>query len=299
MVNVLPNFLILGAAKAGTTSLHHYLGQHPDVFVSAMKEPKYFALKDEPLNFQGPSQFINQSSVTTFDAYCDLFRGVTHEVAIGEASPLYLYSEKAPGRIKETLPQAKLIVILRNPVDRAFSSYAHLLREGFETLAFEQSLLEESERIRDRWAPLWYFKSKGFYGEQIKRYTDLFPKEQLKIYLFEDLCENPMGVVQDIFSYIGVDPSFEPDLTMKNVSGIPKNVALQRLLTRENPLKTIGKNLLPKQFRKKLSAQVQRSNLAAKPKLKPETRAELLDLYREDIQRLQDLIDRDLSAWLN
>lgn len=298
MVNVLPNFLILGAAKAGTTSLHHYLGQHPEVFVSSMKEPKYFALKDESLDFQGPSQFINQSSVTTFEAYCDLFKGVKDEVAVGEASPLYLFSEKAPERIKETLPEAKLIVILRNPVDRAFSSYTHLLREGFETLDFEESLLKESERIRDRWAPLWYYKSKGFYGEQLKRYTDLFPKEQLKIYLFEDLCQNPLGVVQDIFAYLGVDASFEPDMTMKNVSGIPKNVALQRLLTRQNPLKTVGKALLPKQFRKSLSDKVQRQNLSGKPTLKPETRAELLELYRDDIQQLQVLIDRDLSAWL-
>ena len=105
-------------------------------------------------------------------------------------------------------------------------------------------------------------------------------------------------MVQNIFAYIGVDPSFEPELTMKNVSGIPRNVALQRLLTRKNPLKTVGKALLPKQFRKKLSDQVQRQNLAEKPRLKPETRAELLNLYRHDIQQLQELIDRDLSAWL-
>lgn len=298
-VTVLPNFLILGAAKAGTTSLHHYLGQHPDVFVSQLKEPKYFALKDEPLNFQGPSQFINESSVNTFEDYCALFSGVNEESAIGEASPLYLYSEKAVEGIKSTLPDAKLIVILRNPVDRAFSSYTHLLREGFETLPFEESLTQEDQRIRDRWAPLWYYKDKGFYGQQLQRYYEAFPKEQIKVYLFEDLCRNPIDVVQDIFAYIGVEPSFEPDMAKKNVSGVPKNVALQRLLTRKNPIKAVGKRLLPKQFRKNLSNSIQAKNLGEKPTLLPETRAELLDLYRDDILLLQGLIERDLSAWLS
>ena len=299
VAKTLPNFLILGAAKAGTTSLHHYLGQHPDVFVSAMKEPKYFALRDEPLDFKGPSQFINQSSVNTFEAYCALFQDVQDERAIGETSPLYLYSEKAADGIRETLPHAKLIVILRNPVDRAFSSYTHLLREGFETLTFEASLEAESDRIRDRWAPLWYYTQKGFYGQQLQRYYERFPQPQIKVFLFEELCADPMAVVQDIFRYIGVDPSFQPDLAKKNVSGVPKNAALQRMLTRDNPLKSVGKMLLPKQFRKKLSSQIQRQNLAAKPVLKVETRHRLLNSYRDDILLLQGLIDRDLSGWLS
>lgn len=299
VTKTLPNFLILGAAKAGTTSLHHYLGQHPDVFVSAMKEPKYFALRDEPLDFKGPSQFINQSSVNTFEAYCALFQDVQDERAIGETSPLYLYSEKAADGIKETLPHAKLIVILRNPVDRAFSSYTHLLREGFETLTFEASLEAESDRIRDRWAPLWYYTQKGFYGQQLQRYYERFPQPQIKVFLFEELCADPMAVVQDIFRYIGVDPSFQPDLAKKNVSGVPKNAALQRMLTRDNPLKSVGKMFLPKQFRKKLSSQIQRQNLAAKPVLKAETRHRLLNSYRDDILLLQGLIDRDLSGWLS
>ncbi|NJN24319.1 MAG: sulfotransferase [Acaryochloridaceae cyanobacterium RL_2_7] len=291
--------LDLGAAKAGTTSLHHYLGQHPDVFVSQLKEPKYFALKDEPLDFQGPSQFINDSSVNTFEDYCALFQDVQDETAIGEASPLYLYSKKAVREIKVTLPEAKLIVILRNPVDRAFSSYTHLLREGFETLSFEESLTHEEERIRDRWAPLWYYKDKGFYGQQLQRYYDQFPRENIRVYLFEDLCKDPLAVVRDIFTYIGVEPSFEPDMAKKNVSGVPKNVTLQRLLTRKNPVKSVGKLLLPKKFRKSLSNSIQSKNLGKKPTLKPETRAELLALYREDILHLQGLIDRDLSAWLS
>lgn len=298
-VRSLPNFLILGAAKAGTTSLHHYLGQHPDVFMSLLKEPKYFALKDEPLNFQGPSQFINHSSVNTFSAYCELFDAVQNEMAIGETSPLYLYSEKAADGIRETLPDAKLIVILRNPVDRAFSSYTHLLREGFESLSFEQALEAEPQRIRDRWAPLWYYTAKGFYGQQLQRYYDRFPREQLSVYLFEELCADPMAVVQDMFAYIGVDSSFQPDLTKKNVSGVPKNATLQRLLTRDNPLKSIVKLLLPRQFRKNLSSQIQRKNLSEKPVMKPETRAQLLDLYRDDVLKLQILINRDLSLWLS
>lgn len=296
--NPLPNFLILGAAKAGTTSLHYYLAQHPDIFMSPLKEPKYFALKNEPLNFRGPSQFINQTSVNTFEAYCDLFAGVQNETAVGETSPLYLFSEKAADEIKSTLPDAKLIAILRNPIDRAFSSYTHLLREGFETLAFEQSLEAEADRIRNRWAPLWYYTQKGFYGQQLQRYYDRFPATQLKVFLFDDFCADPMAITQEIFEYIGVDPSFQPDLTKRNVSGVPKNAALQRLLTRDNQLKSMLKPLIPRSFRQKISGQIKRRNLSAKPTLKSETRSQLTDLYREDILTLQELIGRDLSAWL-
>ena len=141
----LPNFLIIGSAKGGTSSLHYYLRQHPQIFMPDLKEPRFFALEGGILNFQNPDSAINYNSITTLREYESLFANVTNELGIGEASPLYLYSEKAARRIKHYVPDAKLMVILRNPVDRAFSCYTHLLREGYETLSFEAALKAESE----------------------------------------------------------------------------------------------------------------------------------------------------------
>ena len=124
---IMPNFLLIGAAKAGTSSLYGYLKQHPQIYMSPIKEPRFFALEGETLNFNGPTRGINQTSINTLEAYSQLFQKVTTEKAIGEASTIYLSSPKAPERIKHYLPDVKLIAILRDPSERAFSSYMHLV----------------------------------------------------------------------------------------------------------------------------------------------------------------------------
>lgn len=295
---VLPNFLVIGAAKAGTSSIYSYLKQHPQVYMSEIKEPKFFSLEGEQLDFAGPSQYINRTSINNLDSYQELFEGVRDEIAIGEASPLYLYSAKAAERIKHYIPEAKLIVILRHPAERAFSSFAHLVREGFETLTFEAGLEAESQRIADKWAPLWYYQDKGFYAKQLKPYFELFDRQQIKVYLYEELQQNTIGLVQDIYQFLGVTPDFVPDLTRRNVSGIPKSRFFHSLLTQDNSLKTLIKMGLPKNIRKKLYQDLKAKNLGDKPIMSAETRNRLTELYRQDILELQTSINRDLSSWL-
>lgn len=294
-----PNFLIIGAAKSGTSSLFYYLRQHPDVFMSSLKEPKFFALEGQLLDYKGPDQGININSVTTLKEYMALFTKVRDESAIGEASPLYLYSNSAAQRIKHYIPKVKLIVVLRNPVDRAFSSYTHLLRDGLETLSFADGLQAESERIHSKWSPLYHYRAAGFYYQQLSRYFELFPSQQIKIYLHEELNQNSLEVVQDIFRFIGVDDSFIPDLKRSNVSGIPKSRFIHSLLKHENPAKSLLKPLMPKVFRENLKTLVSSRNLGEKPKLDLGLRQELVKVYRRDISMLQSLIDRDLSHWMS
>ena len=294
----MPNFLVIGAAKAGTSSLYHYLKQHPQIYMSPEKEPRFFALEGEKLDFGGPAQGINQGSVTSLEAYCQLFQGVTNEQAIGEASTLYLSSLKAPQRIKHYLPKAKLIAVLRDPAERAFSSYMHLVRDGYETLSFAEALDEEASRLQEKWQPLWYYQQRGFYYKQLERYYKLFEPEQIKIYLYEDLAADSTAVVQDIARFLGVDANFTPELTRENVSGVPKSRWLQHLFTQDNPLKSTLKPLFPQQLRRGITENVKKQNLGAKPSLSSETRQELIAVYREDILKLQELIERDLSTWL-
>lgn len=297
---VLPNFLIIGSAKAGTTSLHYYLDQHPEIYMTDVKEPRFFALEDEALDFKGPDKdIVNTTSVTTYADYVALFDGVTTEKAIGETSPLYLYSEKALQRIQHYVPDAKLIVILRNPVDRAFSCYTHLLREGYEPLSFAESLKAEQNRIDDNWAHLWHYAKAGFYYEQLKPYFDAFEPQNLKVYLYDQLASDPMALLKDMFSYLDVDDTFEPDLTRKNISGLPKNRLVHNALNRKSGLRSLFKSIVPEPIRKSLSKGLQTWNLKDKPRITEQDRRILGDLYKEDVQKLQDLIGQDLSAWLN
>ncbi|MEL6786501.1 MAG: sulfotransferase, partial [Cyanobacteria bacterium J06607_15] len=183
----LPNFLIIGAAKAGTSSLYYYLKQHPDIYMSPIKETNFLALEGDELCYAGPDQGINKTSITKLEDYQNLFKNVSTESAVGEASPIYLDSQKAIKNAQKYLPGVKLIAILRNPITRAFSSYSHLMRENLETNPFRAALDQEEERINLKWSHLYYYKQKGFYYQYLQRYFQEFDRNNIKVYLFEDL----------------------------------------------------------------------------------------------------------------
>ncbi|MBA2713837.1 MAG: sulfotransferase [Rubrobacteraceae bacterium] len=297
----MPNFLIIGAGKSGTTSLYHYLRQHPEVYMSPMKEPKFFCFEGESPNFRGPGDDveINRKCVTTVDAYSALFGGVADEKAVGEASSMYLYLPKSPGRIRHHLPDARLIAVLRNPVERAYSSYLHCVRDRGEPLGdFAEALREEEDRINKGWGPLWHYKTAGFYFAQLRRYFDTFERRRIRIYLYEDLKYDAAGVLEDIFGFLGVDDSYAPDISLRhNVSGVPRSRILHALLNKPNPIKTAFKPLVPAGPRKVLNHKITGRNLV-RPQLSPDVRRELTEAYAGDILRVQDLIQRDLSKWL-
>lgn len=260
----LPNFLIIGAAKAGTTSLYKYLAQHPQIYMSPIKEPNFFALEGREVDFCGPGDnlYIRQFSVTDSPAYATLFEDVSSEVAVGEASPLYLYSPVAPSRICSYAPGMKLIVVLRHPVERAYSAFLHLLRDKREPLGnFACALGAETERIRRNWEHIWHYQQMGFYAAQLERYYRHFSPEQIRVYLYDTLQEEPLEVIADILHFLGVDETFTPDISVRyNAPGIP---------------------------------------LAEQPPLQPEVRQQLLAGYRDDILKLQELLRRDLRGWLS
>ena len=305
----MPDFLIIGAAKSGTTALYHYLNQHPQVYMSPEKEPRFFALEGQTPDFRGPADHrgINRCRFTSIEAYRELFREASEAEVAGEASTLYLYSPEAPENIARHAPDAKLIVVLRNPVDRAYSAFLFMLRDSREPLDdFSLALEDEKRRIAENWGPEYHYLQRGFYYPQLERYLDRFGREKVRIYLYEDLMEDPDGVVRDMFRFLGVEDSFTPDMSSKhNVSGIPASKVLQRaylFLRGSSPLKSALKTLLPAKVRHRMYLRalrsVQRRNLKKAPPLSPRVRRELTEAYRDDILKLQDLIQRDLSKWL-
>ena len=295
----MPNFIVLGAGKAGTQSVYNYLLEHPEIYMSPTKETNFFALNGQPPNFQGPPDPINQYSIANIDAYRALFDCVADEKAIGEISPLYLYSAEAAANIKQTLPEAKLIVILRNPIDRAFSTYLFLRARLTETITdFSDALNREDSRIEQNWPWPWHYKKLGFYHRQLQRYYNLFDSKQIKVYLYDDFRADNIAIMQDMYRFLGVDDSFVPDVSLQyNFSGLPKNKLLQYVLTGPNPIQTALKPLMPTKIRRKIVSRIKRKNLT-KPSLSPEVREQLVDYYRDEMLQLQQLLGRDLSHWL-
>src|SRR5918994_968558 len=209
----MPNFFIVGAQKAGTTSLYHYLNQHPQIYMSPVKEPFFF---DHEINSKGDvvvRGFAGRRQAPRYanlEEYQALFRGVGGETAIGEASPLYIYAPGTPERIKEYVPEARSVALLRNPADRAYSAYLHALRIGVEPLAdFAQALREEEERIRNGWHYVFHYRNRGLYYEQIKRYYEVFGRESVGVWLYDDLKEDPARMVRSVFRFLGVEDTFD------------------------------------------------------------------------------------------
>jgi len=296
----LPNFLVIGAQKAGTTSLYHYLDQHPQIFMSPVKEPGFFALENKEINFCGPGDSQEYRYVVNdLSSYKKLFEGKANEIAIGEATTWYLYSPLAPKLIKDYVPKAKLIAVLRNPVDRAYSAFMHATRDGYEEVSdFGQALEKEDWRIQNNWGYLWHYKHMGFYASQIKRYLNYFDRNQLKVYLYEDLDNNPIDLLNNIYDFLNVNKTFIPEVfTRLNVSGVRKSKALDTLLDETNPIKKFLKPLIPSGLRKYLANKARIQNYT-KLEYPPVIRNELVKIFHEDILELQDIIQRDLSKWL-
>ena len=300
-----PNFFLVGASRAGTTSLWTYLDQHPDVFFPSTPFPK------EPSHFCDLTPVWAQAYADT-DAYLEGYRAANGQIALGDASTTYLPSPEVPARIRERVPDARIIIVLRNPADRAFSLYSLLCQLGFEWIApFERALEEEERRLGNEefkhGNPFWYYAylyfHSGLYGEQVRRYLDAFPPEQVKIVLFDSLRRQPLETARGVFEFLGVDPTFEPAITLENRSMLPLLLGTQNRIARvwkAHPLKgmTEQSSLTDRLCQVGFAANLILGQLRRRRRLDPQTRRELLQRYRDDIRLTGALIGVDLAPWL-
>jgi hypothetical protein len=302
----LPNFLIVGAAKAGTTAIYQYIKQHPDIFMpETTKEPTFLTgLTRKDLAHMNPDH-VDRTIIFDIDSYVHLFSTAEAEKAIGEASTAYLYFfESTIPRIKEILnDDVKIIIILRNPTDRIFSQYTNLLRDGQENRSFQEALEASKKKTQKDW---WHDLDLdiGCYYRQVKAYLDAFGRDNVLIILYDDLIQQQLTTIQTIFRFLEVDDAFVPDISVKyNVTGIPKSKFIHNLLRQPHPVKDMLKPFFSQKFRQKIMHNRIINNLAnrnlVKPQLPAAARKELNTWYQKDVLKLQELINRDLSRWIN
>lgn len=287
-----PNFLCVGAQKAGTTTLYEILRQHPDVFLPRnVKETKFFVNEEK---FSKGVKFYEQE-------YFSEWKG---QKAIGEVDPAMMYEEKSAGRIYEALGKdVKLIFIFRNPVSRAYSHYLMSQRKGFEELSFEKAMDAEEERLKKNPSQKFNFSylTRGYYAKQVERFKKYFPVENMLFLVFEDdFIKNRKETFNRIQDFLGVKRA-ELNLDIRsNEAAAPKSKALHDLTRKKNPLRDTLGTLLPKGMKKSLQRFISSKNsvAVANPKLERNKEKELIDkFFLEDIHQLEKIIHRDLSSW--
>ena len=202
-----PQFLIIGAARSGTTALFQYLAEHPGLFLTEPKEPHYFALAGSTPAFTGPGdrQTINRLAVPDREAYLRLYRDARPDQVRGEASVSTMYYPEAVTRVREMVPDARLVCMLRDPVDRAFSAYGFMRTRGWEPCeTFEEALADEPRRIAEGWHHIWHYAAMSRYGEQLRHVREVFPREQLLVLRHGDMTADPDAVLARVYAHIGV-----------------------------------------------------------------------------------------------
>lgn len=291
------NFFCVGAQKAGTTTLHDILVQHPDVFLPKIKETKFFA---DPEKYKmGLTYYINE-----------YFKEIEGKTIVGEVDPEYMYYEDVPKRIYETLGnEIKFIFMLRNPVERAFSHYKMSLSRGYETFSFLDAIEAEEDRLSDfNYEKFWLSKrnnlsylNRGYYSQQIERFIEYFPKENMLFVIFEDeLIKNKEETLKSIYHFLNIEEKATIDITKEsNKATKYKSKFVLDLINNENILKSILKLFIKSNTREKLRALIKKLNSEdSHDRLKNEDAIYVYNKYfRDEIDKLELLINKNLNGW--
>jgi len=256
--------------------------------------------------YKEPAYFTDLYGLSDLNQYIALFSKASPDQACGEASTAYLSAPESPRRIYEKRPDAKIIIMLRNPVERAYSLYCWMVKEGYEFLSpFEDALKEEEKRRRnpdfkfnnpENFYNYLYFHS-GLYSEQIIRYLEIFPANQIHIILFNEFINDSRRVIKDVYSFLGVEPNFIPQLGIHNVSGAVYSTKIQYITRQylENKIK-----FAPQRIRNPIMRTLMGLNMKSSqpPGIIPETRKRLQKKYKNDITQTAEIIGENLSHWI-
>jgi hypothetical protein len=297
----LPTFAVIGAARSGTTAVIEALRRHPDAFVTDPKEPHYFAFAGSPPRFTGPGDDtgINARAITSTDAYLALYAAAAASPARGEGSVTTLYYyEHAIAAIEALCPDLRLVVLLRDPVERAFSSYQYLRVRGRESATdFRTALALEDTRRADGWQHLWHYTAMSRYADALSAFVAAFGRDRLCVLAYDDLSASPGPALDRVYRHLGLAPDRAGGAAAPrvNTSGSTRSALAQRLLTRPGgpaPLRRAARRLVPYAMRERV-----RSWNQAQASLGAADRADLAPLFFDDLDRVERLLGIRLPRW--
>jgi hypothetical protein len=302
-----PNFFIVGAPKCGTTALQDYLVQHPDIFMPSATEGLETVMGGKKeLHYFGSDLAFGGRDLEKYLAY---FAPAGEQSCLGEASVFYLYSQQAAAEIKAFNPQARIIIMLRNPVDVMYSWHSQQVYWGDEDIPdFQTALAAERDRQQgqrlpnqpDHPIPCFFYQEIVKFTEQVQRYFDVFGREQVHVIIFDDFTKDTLHSYQQTLNFLGVDASFVPELKVVNANKTVRNPTLQKFLRNPPPwLKSLGKSLTPTFLYRGARTKMLRYNIQEAPRsaMNEDLRRELMDKLSPEVEQLSSLLGRDLTYW--
>jgi hypothetical protein len=299
----LPDFFVAGAPKAGTTALHAALAQHPELYLSAVKEPKFFLTDGPPPSQGGPGDAKTYGEhVWRRSDYEALFDAAPAGTLRGESTPFYLYRHDAQRRIKALVPHARLIIVVRDPVERAHSNWTHLWSAGLDPIDdFIQACAAEDQRVDSGWADFWHYKRIGLYGQQIQHLYTVFPREQVLVLRYRDLVEDPPWTLDRICGFLDVRHGIIDQLPRENVTAHPEQTRRHQHLSRVLRVGSAITTRLPghpgREVIDRLESSLQEGAAPRRPLTWAERQA-LLSYFETDIRLLEEVTGQDFSLWL-
>jgi hypothetical protein len=301
----LPQFVIAGAPKAGTTALHAALATHPGLYLSPVKEPKYYLTDGRPpprSGQRGPGDAHSaQEWIWRRAEYLALFDGAPAGAVRGESTPFYLYDRAAQARLAADVPAIKVVVVVRDPVDRAYSNWAHLRADGLEPEAdFGAAVALEEQRIADGWAPFWHYRGLGRYGEQLRDLFRHVPREQVFLLRYRQLVDTPRETLDRVSGFLGVEPGVAHIVAPENVKPFVADSPRYRLLSRlARGGAALGAHVPPRVWRQASRPLIAalHAGRAPRPALPVEVRRDVLAPLLPDIALLEELTGESFADW--
>jgi len=299
-MNNLPNFLVVGFPKCGSTSLHYFLDVHPEIFMPEQKEIHFFSYdKVNPLNKGPKDKHVKKLQIGKFKDYKKLFKPIEDIQLAGEVSPSYVnYPKDCIPKIKETLGNPKIIIILRDPIDRAYSNYLHLYREKRETLGFYDALKEEEKRKQLGYSDFWYYRFNSDYYEKVVAYNDAF--KEILIVEAEQLKANTKKTMSKVYKFIGVSEDFEPENIDKsyNEGGLYKSNLITDFFFQQSKARDIARKIIPaKRSMKHLKQKIISKYKQEAPEIDVRAKLFLIDSLKTDTKKLKETFNLTCMNW--